>query len=193
MDGINFCGKTQLILNENLLSDIIPRTNARNTNIRLASSNPNLVQCKLFTTTIDENSYTIFVRNDKEGFLHRIPLLGKAEKALEDLAIKVDKLLNQSKENFTAWIIGGSSFENPTLKSADRLNEIAEVLCDNPKIDTSILSGIKNAKEHIAIKCRKNITELMFPTKKGLSKPNNPEEFFNKNFEYLELNNVEIH
>ena len=68
-------------------------------------------------------------------------------------------------------------------KTISAVNKFAEVLCDKPDIDTSILAGMEKAREDIVIHTRKGITELTFAKK--------PDADLENHFNIVELNNIE--
>ena len=85
----------------------------------------------------------------------------------------------------TAWIIGGNPIQSQrgTLM-VETLNKIANILCDKPNIDTSILAGSKNIQENLVILPHRNDFELILEKEKGTK--------LEDIFDIVELNNTDI-
>ena len=74
--------------------------------------------------------------------LNHIPLNGKIQQTIDEIAGKVEELKSAAKGKLTAWIIGGESVKNPNgEKTVEAVNKVADIICDRPDIDTSILAG----------------------------------------------------
>ncbi|MFQ8626391.1 MAG: hypothetical protein ACLSA2_07995 [Candidatus Gastranaerophilaceae bacterium] len=89
----------------------------------------------------------------------------KIQRFIDDIALRVEDLKSTANEKLTAWIIGGNDYTMDNGKTISAVNKFAEVLCDKPDIDTSILAGMEKAREDIVIHMRKGITELTFAKK----------------------------
>lgn len=184
MNNISFQGRTNLYLkipNYNEVSN-----NTKNVYRHLTMKNKTIISNgKTYTTSIPADTMAVIVRNEKEGFLKLIPVNSKIENIINEIATKTDDLFNKSKEKLTAWIIGGTPINSKTGEKTTRnLNELAEVLCDRPDIDTSILVGSKNREEEVILHPLENLLEIMLENPKNNSLENM--------FDIIELNNVNV-
>ena len=122
--------------------------------------------------------------------MKKFPVLTKIEKIADDICRQIDELQKNAKEKLTAWIIGGSNYRQDNGKTIKAVNELGEVLCDRPDIDTSILAGPR-FKTADGIGIQGNVGETTIVLTKGkntdIKSPEDLEDFF----DIVELNNVE--
>lgn len=187
MDTLSFQGHTTLICNPKKYNEVFQSSVRRSRDLKPLNKQcirPNYE----YTSSSLDNNMIVIVRDDKKGFLKFVPITANNENILNDIAKKVDELLNASKEgiqNMTAWIIGGNPIQSQrgTLM-VETLNKIANILCDKPNIDTSILAGSKNIQENLVILPHRNDFELILEKEKGTK--------LEDIFDIVELNNTDI-
>lgn len=189
MDRINFCGKTNIILDETFYSEYMKRMRKLNMHLNLPEGSRNLLPGRAYSTNISNDSFVVMVRNQSNGFVKKVPVIGSIKNLIDDIALKTAELADKSKVKLTALIIGGKPLNSDNGNTTKTLNMLADLLCENEKIDTTILAGLKKNKidtlKTIGIRCTKKDTKLIFPSKQD---PN----FLENNFDYIELTDVEI-
>lgn len=183
MNNISFQGRSTLIF-DNKAYDIA-RDATRKAHRHLGFSNTcNLTAGKVFTAETNDTHIAVLVRNEKDGFLKFFPLNQKIDEMLSDMAEKIENLKKQSNKQLTAWIMGGASFDKANAeKTVKTINRIADMICDRPDIDTSILAGSKNAENKIVIHPFKDTLELT------LDKPKT-QQYIDDSFDIVEINNT---
>ena len=182
MNNVSFQGRTNVILSPDAFDKVSHVTNA--TYRHLTSGNKcSLTNGKIFTTSVEADNLLVLVRNENTGFLKHVPINEKIQRFIDDIALRVEDLKSTANEKLTAWIIGGNDYTMDNGKTISAVNKFAEVLCDKPDIDTSILAGMEKAREDIVIHTRKGITELTFAKK--------PDADLENHFNIVELNNIE--
>lgn len=198
MNSINFQGKTTLVMDPKKLKEsesLLRRKYGyfRNSSDRLCenqfsdSHNRIITSGNLYCIKPDNKNISVILHNhdNVKGIMKYIPINKDYSEQLLDLLNNTEKMLKTSKEKLTAWIIGGDSvnnvFGNKTIKA---LNDIADILCDNPNIDTSILVGTKNSSEKVLVHANKSKFDITLEAKKNT----NLEDLF----DIVELNNTEI-
>jgi hypothetical protein len=128
----------------------------------------------------------VLLRGDSEGIIQRYSSGRKTHELLYELEEKVNQLKATTQEKLTAWIIGGKPND---AKTTITTNKIADVICDRPDIDTSILVGDKiNTTGRIYIRGNSQGTEIIFPELKGIKSPEDVEDVF----DITEFNNTQI-
>lgn len=183
MQNINFTGHSNLILNSKNFETLVQK--AQNSHRSLKINNKcSLNNGNIFTTISNSDNLVLIVKSDKKGFVKHVPTFGKVEKLMKEIFEKIEDLKSESKNKLTAWIIGGDSIDKPkgtgTIK---QVNQLAEIICDRPDIDTSIIAGSKNGAERIAIH------PLIDNLNITVESPNKPLEEL---FDIVELNNTDI-
>ncbi|MBP3491451.1 hypothetical protein J6K35_06245 [bacterium] len=185
MDRISFQGRTNLKLDTKAYKSMRQLTHNNYTHIS-AKNQRNLGAGRIYSADINDKNIAVLIRNQRDGVLKYIPLNSKAEELILELETQVEKLKDKAQENLTAWIMGGTTFEHPKGDRTIKLiNKIADIICDKPGIDTSILAAPKNAESNIIIHPNLTKFELIFDTP---SKKDNLEKYF----DIVELNNTEI-
>ena len=187
MSNVSFQGHTNLVYNPKIYNEAFQRTVRKSRDLKPFNQyclRPNYE----YTSSSVDNNMIVIVRNEKKGFLKFVPITGDNEGVIKEIADRVDnfvKLAKEGCENMTAWIIGGEPVNSKNGTSMIKtLNKIADVLCDRPNIDTSILAGGKKAQENLVIYPRSHNIELVLEKEKGT----NLEDVF----DIVELNNTDI-
>ncbi len=178
MNNISFQGKTNVIFNDSLYEQVINRqTRGGVTNLNLSiSKNYKIHNAR--RTAYNPNESTepaVLILNEKGGvFFH------DAESKISEIFEYIQKLQTTAKDKLTAWIIGGQGGEQTTRK----VNTIAEVLCDRPDIDTSIIAGQKSIAPNLTIYPTTEKLDITI----GLPKKDDLENYF----DIVELNNTKF-
>ena len=111
MDNISFQGHTCLFLNPKAYDKA--RVTTSNSYRHLYNNNKcKLTNGKVFTSVADAQNLAVIVRNDKDGIMKYVPINGKIEQVIEEIAQKIDELKAMSKGKLTAWIIGGEKIKS---------------------------------------------------------------------------------
>ena len=184
MDKISFQVQTKLIRDPLKYSKAIGTTIRKSRNLK-PENEYNLINGQTFTTSVDDRNLIVLVRSEKDGFLKFIPTSGEVGNLINDIVNKVTELTVKSKDKLTAWIIGGAEIKSK--KGTDTImtvNKLADVLCDRPDIDTSILAGNKNSGENIVIHTLTDGLEVV------LEKTKNSK--LEDTFDIIELNNTKV-
>lgn len=182
MNNISFQGKTNVIFNNSLYDKVVTRqTGGVFTDLNLSiSKNYKIHNAR--RTAYNPNETTepaVLLLNEKGGvFFHN------AEYKIPEIFKHIEKLKTTAKNKLTAWIIGGKCGEETTRK----VNTIAEVLCDRPDIDTSIIAGQKSTAPNLTIypTTEKLDITIDLPKKEGCI------DDLENYFEIFELNNTEF-
>lgn len=186
MNNISFQGHSSLIINPKAYDKARITTSNAYRHLT-ASSNCKLTNGKVFTSKADAQHIAVIVRNEKDGIIKFVPVKGRIQKLIDEIAQKVNELKEMAKENLTAWIIGGENIESPNgAKTIETLNKIADIICDRPDIDASILAGSKTGEDRIVLHTLNNKLELTLDKK--TNKTPNLEDYF----DIVELNNIDL-
>lgn len=194
MNNISFQGHSSLILNPKAYDKA--RITTSNAYRHLTSANNcKLTNGKVFTSKADAQNLAVIIRNEKDGIIKHVPVNGRIQKVVDEIAQKVDELKEMSKGKLTAWIIGGENIGSPNGgKTIEAVNKIADVICDRPDIDTSILAGSRSGEDRIVLHTLNNQLEITLDKFVKL----NPEtkkpviSDLEKYFDIVELNNTEL-
>lgn len=179
MNNISFQGRTNITFNDKIYDKVMSKqTRSSFTNLNLSlGKNTKLHNAR--TITYDPNDAVtpaVLLINEKGGvFFHNAQ--DKIMKILEQIEV----LKSDAKEKLTAWIIGGYNND----KTAKSVNTLAEVLCDRPDIDTSILAGQKSAVPNLTFHATTEKLDMTI----GLH-PNAVEQDLDDFFSIIELNNT---
>lgn len=138
MNNISFQGRTNLIFDNKIYDRAIAKLyNHRTTYLNHRPTD----NCRIFRgkySALDVNETqdvgVLLLGNKKDGiFFHN------ASEKILDILENIKKMQKNATENLTAWIIGGKNNSQTTQE----VNKLAEILCDRPDIDTSIIAGKK--------------------------------------------------
>ena len=195
MNNISFQGHTYLNFKQNTYDDIISKSTKKFRNLSY-SNKSKLTNGKLYTTKADAENIAVIVRNEKEGYIKYVPVNGKIQQVIDDIAQKIDELKAMSKNNLTAWIIGGETYTKPNGENTIKtVNEIADIVCDRPDIDASILAGSKKGEDRIVIHTLNNQLNLTLDKpieRNNTQNKNELKQELEKYFDIVELNNTDI-
>lgn len=194
MNNINFQGRSNLILNPDAYDKARVATSNAYRHLSHAN-NCKLTNGKVFTSKADAQNLAVIVRNEKDGIIKHVPVNGRIQKVIDEIAQKVDELKAMSKGKLTAWIIGGENIESGNGgKTIEAVNKIADVICDRPDIDASILAGSKTGEDKIILHTLNDKLEITLDKFVKL----NPETKkpaitdLEELFDIVELNNTDI-
>ncbi len=186
MNNVSFQGHSSLILNPRAYDKARITTSNAYRHLT-ASNNCKLTNGKVFTSKADAQNIAVIVRNEKDGIIKLVPVNGRIQKLIDEIAQKIDELKTMSKGKLTAWIIGGENIESPNGgKTIETVNKIADLVCDRPDIDASILAGSKTGEDKIVLHTLNNKLEITLDKK--TDKTPNLEDYF----DIIELNNTDL-
>ena len=186
--NINFQGKSNLFKSDKFVQRVESKSYNNShygfySYINAKNNTRNLTNYRIFTARNEKDSLNVIVRNEKEGFLISVPIIGNLNKFLQEIQKGIETLQANAKDKLSAWIIGGSTnIDNG--KTMNAMNQIAEILSDRPDIDTSILCGINKNEHAFGIHGTPKEVDIILPGK--------PEDNLDDLFEYVELNNVDL-
>ena len=183
MNNISFQGRTNLVF-DNIIYDKLlnNRTKYHFTNINKKSIHEYKINSgRHFIFDPNEiKEPVIILINEKGGIFIKNPIDN-----LTKLLDKIDELKANTTTKLTSWIIGGQK----NTQTTNKVNTLAEILCDRPDIDTSIIAGEKTVAPNITFysKLDKFKLTLGLPPQKE-----NFENVLEDCFDIVELNNVSI-
>ena len=184
MNNVSFQGHTNLIFDPKRYDNISFKISRLSKNLD-PTKKGRLIRGQIYTTNVNDNKFIVIIKGDNDGFVKYIPTKGNIDNLLSQIVLKIDDLKIKSKNALTAWIIGGSKIDATNGENTSAtLTKIADILCDKPQIETSILAGIKKPEEHIIIHGRKDNLDIT------LEKPKNTN--LEDSFDIVELNNTDI-
>lgn len=194
MNNISFQGRSTLVLNPKAYDKARELTSGAYRHLRM-DNNCRLINGKIYTSKADAQNLAVIVRNEKDGILKFVPTKGEIQQVLDEILKKVDTLKAASKGKLTAWIIGGEAIKSPNGgKTVDAVNKIADIICDRPDIDTSILAGSLKGEEKIVLHTRTNLLEIILDkfVNGKMPKSKLDEKDLSKYFDIVELNNTDV-
>lgn len=194
MNNISFQGRSTLVLNPKAYDKARELTSGAYRHLRM-DNNCRLINGKIYTSKADAQNLAVIVRNEKDGILKFVPTKGEIQQVLDEISKKVDTLKAASKGKLTAWIIGGEAIKSPNGgKTVDAVNKIADIICDRPDIDTSILAGSLKGEEKIVLHTRTNLLEIILDKFINGKTPKSKldEKDLSKYFDIVELNNTDV-
>lgn len=190
MNNISFQGRTDFLISPTAYQKVEKTTRNAYTNLYKNSD------CKLFKSKVcalkTEPEYlTVIMKNEDDGFFKFVPLNEDAEEVLSEISSRMDKLKRTArKENLTAWIVGGTKLDSPLgSKVVTTLKQIADLICDRPDIDTSILVGSNTGEEIFVVRSGVNQLKLALDRKMN---PGKIEQELENAFDIVELNNTNL-
>lgn len=191
MNNISFGGKTDFIVSPNAYKKVANSTRIACTNLHIGHD-CKLNKHKLCTIKTDPENITVIMKSKHDGFFKYVPIGETAQKVINDISAKMEKLQNSDKgESLTAWILGGTKIEGKHgSKVIQTLNKIADLICDKPNIDTSILVGSKTGEEMFVV--RANVNKFRVALDKKINPKNSIDTELEKIFDIVELNNAKL-
>ncbi len=191
-NNISFQGKSFICADPKRFKEVVsnPEIQRRVVN---AEKQIKINNWKTYLAEVEPDSFTIVLKSDKDGRIEHVPTSNPSEEILSNLCDRIDDLAKKAKGKITAWIIGGDSIEAANgTKTIDTLDKVADVVCDKPNIDASILVGNKNGLENFTIHSKNDELEIGLGNSLKLDKNSTPEENLEQLFDIVELNNTEL-
>lgn len=192
MNNISFQGATNFTISPTAYKKVEATTRKAYTNLT-RKSNCKLEGHKICALDTAPEYLTVIVRNDNNNGLFRyIPIKPNIQETIDDLSKQVEHLKDSAKgTSLTAWIVGGTRLNTPKgCLITTVLDEIAKIICEKPKIDTSILVGSKTGEEKFIMRAGKSDFKLALDKK--VNPDNDLESELGKIFDIVELNNTEL-
>lgn len=185
-NNISFQGRSSLQFDSNLYRKISELSTKKIGKIR-ANSNISLLNSKFYTINPDSTNLAVIIRNERNGLAKLVSVKGDIEEKLFEIGLGLERLKESAKGKLTAWIVGGDKFsgENGT-NTITTLNKFADLLCDRPDIDTSLLVGIKHntKQENIILHTLNDFLEMTLDKPKG--------SILDDAFDIVEINNTKF-
>lgn len=180
MNNINFQGRSDIVFN---VKDF---EKALHSSRSVKSGTKSVLACqKPYLFDVNADDVVVIAKSDKNGFAKYIPLSKHSEKMLDELANTFEALVEKSKNSVTAWIIGGDRFEGRSGNATTSLiNKLADIFCDRPNVDTSLLVGSNIPEEKVIFNFNKDKTNVIF------NRPQNTD--LEEAFDIVELNNASV-
>lgn len=194
MNNVSFQGRTTLVLSPERWEEAIKATHKAGRNLS-AKNRSHLANGTTYTATANATDIIVTIGGKNTGILKHIPVVKDAEVAIGELIEAIDVLREKVKGKLTAWIIGGDRCDGVHgNKTIQRLNELADELCDKPDIDTSILVGSKTGEDKFFIHPLAGKLEIgLDKNPKAIKDPNlSAEEKLENFFDIVELNNTTL-
>ena len=194
MNNVSFQGRTTLFISPERCEEVFKKTHRAGRNLS-SKNRSHLANGTTYTATANATDIIVTIGGNNTGVLKHIPVVKDAEDAIGELIEAVDVLRNKVKGKLTAWIIGGDKCDGVHgHKTIQRLNELAEELCDKPDIDTSILVGSKAGEDKFFVHPIAGKVEIgLNKSPKAIKDPNlSAEEKLENSFDILELNNTTL-
>lgn len=192
MNNISFQGHSTLISDRKIYDNARQITTGAYRHLN-PHNKCKLTNGKVFTTNTDAKSIAVIIRNEKDGIIKHIPVSAEVGKYIDEISAKIELLKTKAKGKLTAWIIGGSKIDSAggdeTIKT---VNKIANVICDKPDIDTSIIVGSKTGNDNIVIHTLNGELELGLEKTPANFRKSAPEESFEDLFDIVEFNNTDV-
>lgn len=186
---ISFQGRTSLIGSEKIYNGLKEKAQKLQKHIIPPNNTRQFNLWTTYTTEPDAENIAIILSGKSKNFLSYVQIGETLQNFSEKINSMVKFLKSETQEKLTAWIIGGHHLEgikgNKTIRT---VNEIADILCDRPDIDTSILAGSKEGLDKIGIHKINDKLEIIVGKDIDYTKPLDIE--LEKHFDIVELNNV---
>lgn len=193
MNNISFQGKTTLYANPQKFNEIVKKEWVQHRTIRSTSATNVINKWKAYQLELSPDKLLVVLDSENGGCVTHVPIKKHDEEILSNLCDKLDEFSKKAKSKLTAWIIGGDSIEKPSgTKTIETLDDIADIVCDKPNIDTSILVGAKKGQENCTIYTRNNDMEIVLDKPITPDKNVTAEENLEQLFDITELNNTEL-
>ena len=192
MNNISFQGATNFTISPTAYDKVAETTRKAYTNLK-KTNNCQLQGHKICALDTDPEYLTVIVRNDSnKGIFRYIPIKHNIQPFIEDLSSQVDSLKASAKgKSLTAWVLGGTRLNGEKGHLITNvLDKIAELICEKPNIDTSILVGSTTGEEKYIL--RAGTPEFRLSLDKKVNPDNNLESELGRIFDIVELNNTEL-
>ncbi len=182
MNNISFSGKTNIIFDNKIYDRLVSNPAKRHiTNVTNSLNQDYRISLRR-TVLCDPNLLegpSVILANENVG-----TFFNNAVFKMSEILNYIDELKKSSIDKLTAWIIGGQN----SAQTTKNVNLLADILCDRPDIDASILAGQKQVVPNITLRP----TSEKFNIILGLPKKENLEGVLDDCFEIVELNNTVI-
>jgi len=188
MDKISFQGKSQLLFSQKIYNTCCEKTERvfKHVNKEVVRQVPRF---SLYTAETSSDNLILYMGNEKSGLLTTVSTTEKNPEIMENLEIQASNLLKKAKEKLTVWIIGGDPIRsNNGTNMVRTVNEVADILCDKPNIDASILAGGKDKVNKVAFKLSGG--KLNVVVGNNIKADDVCEEELLRHYDIVELNNV---
>lgn len=193
MNNISFQGKSIICPNPQRFKEIVNNTEIQRRTIKSTAKTNVINKWKAYQVELSPENLLVVLSSEKGGCVTHVPTNNRNEEILSELCNKIDEFTKKAKNKITAWIIGGDSVNGANgTKTIETLDDIADIVCDKPNIDASILVGAKKGQENCAIYARNNEIEITLDKPIKLDKNVSPEENLEQIFDITELNNTEL-
>ena len=191
MDKISFQGLTNFSVSPTAFRKVENITRFKYTNLQ-KGTNCRLSRGKVCSIETDPQNLTLIVRNDKDGFYKYIPFIGNNEHIMADILKGIEELKKTaSNEPLTAWIVGGTKLDGRQgQRVTATLEKVADVVCDRPDIDTSILVGSRTGEEVFTLNSYAN--HLKMALDKRIDPNNDVQAELEKIFDIVDLNKTNL-
>ena len=191
MDKISFQGLTNFSVSPTAFRKVEDITRFKYTNLQ-KGSNCRLCRGKVCSIETDPQNLTLIVRNDKDGFYKYIPFIGNNERIMADILKGIEELKRTAaNEPLTAWIVGGTKLDGRQgQRVTATLEKVADVVCDRPDIDTSILVGSHTGEEVFTLNSYTN--HLKMSLDKKINPNNDVQTELEKIFDIVDLNKTNL-
>ena len=193
MNNVSFQGKSIIYPNPEKFKKILNNPEVERRTIRSTASTNLIGKWKPYQIELSPDKLLVILSSEKDGCVTHIPTNQRNEALLTHLCDKIDEFTRKTKSKITAWIIGGDNINGANgTKTIKTLDDIADIVCDQPNIDASILVGAKKGQQHCIINTKKNELEITLDKPIELDKNASPEENLEQIFDITELNNTEL-
>lgn len=192
-NNISFQGKSILYANPKKFKELVNTADVQRRTIRSNAKTNVINKWKPYQLQLSPDNLLVVLNSDKGGCVTHVPINRRSDEILSGLCDKVEEFAKKTKNKLTAWIIGGDSVNGANgTRTIETLDDIADIVCDKPNIDASILVGAKKGQENFAVNARNNEIEITLDKAIKLDKNTTPEENLEQIFDIAELNNTEL-
>ncbi len=191
MDNISFKGLTNFSISPTAFRKVEDITRAKYTNLH-RGTNCRLTKNKVCTLETDPQNLTLIVRNQKDGFYKYIPFIDNLDNVIADITKGIEQLKKTAAdEPLTAWLVGGTKLDGRQgNRVADTFNKIADVVCDRPDMDTSILVGSHTGEEMFTLHLKPE--QLNMSLDKTVNQGNSVQAELENIFDIVDLKNTNL-
>ena len=188
MDKISFQGQSQLLFSPKIYNTCLEKTEGAYKHISHEVTRQ-VPRFSLYTAETSSDNLILYMGNEKNGLLTTVSTVDTNPEFLENIEHQATNMLKKAKEKLTVWIIGGDKIKSENGSNMVRtVNEIADILCDKPNIDASILAGGNDKVNKAAFKLSNGKLNVVIGN--DVKAENICEEELSKHFDIVELSNV---